>query len=85
MGRTRLEGVESGGVYGLGICYSGSSGVDEHMAIHAMRYDMIGCTAILKSGSWKRAFGVRTCQLQAIMLSLGTYTGLGGDRHQLSK
>jgi hypothetical protein len=55
------------------------------MAIHAMRYDMIGCTAILKSGSWKRAFGVRTCQLQAIMLSLGTYTVLGGDRHQLAK
>jgi hypothetical protein len=80
-----LERLETRGVYGMGICYSGSSGVDGHMAIHAMRYDMIGFAAILKSGSWKRAFGVPTCQLQAIMLSLGTYTVLGGDRHQLAK
>ena len=55
MGRTRLERVESGGVYGIVICYSGSSGAYRYMAIHAMRYDMVCCDIEkreLEAGVW---------------------------------
>ena len=63
-GRTRLERLETRGVYGMGICYSGSSGVDRHMAIHGMRYDMIGFAAIKKTGvgSGRLEYGLASCK-----------------------
>lgn len=78
-----MERDENGGIYGIGICYSGSSGADGYMVIHAMRFDMVCCKIEqreLEAGVWSTDL-----QLRAMMPSLGKHIIQYGNKHRSAK